>query len=163
MTAQEAAECIDYTIVNDYQLFFFDPDIGPAATFFIPHFSEKFNYWHYDLKRMFQHVPIYDDTNRLRSAIDLLLSNTTVCMAVEVKRWLETQKHVDEHIHRLELIRKYPAAEVKGKTLLGAIVGAVVTGEAREYAEQNGLFVLELTGEDVRLLEPPEGFQPKAW
>ena len=45
----------------------------------------------------------------------------------------------------------------------GAIVGAAVTPEAREYAEQNGFFVLELTGEDIRLLEPPKGFQPKEW
>jgi hypothetical protein len=62
----------------------------------------------------------------------------------------------------MQLIRQYPPAEVKGKKLLGAIVGAVVTPEARKYAEQNGLFVLELTGEDVRLLEAPD-FQPKEW
>jgi hypothetical protein len=31
----------------------------------------------------------------------------------------------------------------------------VVTAEAREYAEQNGFFLLEFTGDDVRLLEPP--------
>jgi hypothetical protein len=63
----------------------------------------------------------------------------------------------------MQLIRKYPPAEVKGKKLVGAIVGAVVAPEAREYAEQKGFFVLELTGEDVRLLEPPEGFKPKEW
>jgi hypothetical protein len=84
-------------------------------------------------------------------------------MAVEVKRWLEKTSHVDEHIKRMQLIRQYPPAEVKGKKLLGAIVGAVVTPEAREYAEQNGFFVLELMGEDVRLLEPPKNFQPKEW
>jgi hypothetical protein len=84
-------------------------------------------------------------------------------MAVEVKRWLERKDHVDEHVTRMHLIRQYPPAEVKGKKLISAIVGAVVTPEAREYAEQNGFFVLELTGEDVRLLEPPEDFQPKEW
>ncbi|WP_461251842.1 hypothetical protein, partial [Treponema sp. R8-4-B8] len=98
-----------------------------------------------------------------RTDIDILLSNTSICMAVEVKRWLERTDQVDEHIKRMQLIRQYPPAEVKDKKLLGAIVGAVVTPEAREYAEQNGFFILELTGEDVRLLEPPEGFQPKEW
>jgi hypothetical protein len=39
----------------------------------------------------------------------------------------------------------------------------VVTPEAWEYTELNGFFVLELSGEDVRLLDPPEGFQPKEW
>jgi hypothetical protein len=84
-------------------------------------------------------------------------------MAVEVKRWLERIEHVDDHIKRMQLIRKYPPAEVKGKKLLGAIVGVVVTPEAREYAEQNGFFILELTGEDVILLEPPKGFIPREW
>jgi hypothetical protein len=132
-------------------------------TLFAPHLGEKFDAYNYNLKRVFNRVPIYDDDSRLRSDIDILLSNTTVCMAVEVKRWLEKTSHVDEHIKRMELIRQYPPAEVKGKKLLGAIVGAVVTPEALEYAEQNGFFVLELTGEDVRLLEPSKDFQPKEW
>ena len=134
-----------------------------VETLFAPHLGEKFDAYNYNLKRIFNRVPIYDDNNRLRSDIDILLSNTTVCMAVEVKRWLERTDQVDEHIKRMQLIRQYPPAEVKGKKLLGAIVGAVVIPEAREYAEQNGFFVLELTGEDVRLLEPPKDFQPKEW
>jgi hypothetical protein len=134
-----------------------------VETLFAPHLGDKFGAYNYNLKRIFRRVPIYDDTSRLRSDIDILLSNTTVCMAVEVKRWLETTNQVDYHIRRMKLIRQYPPAEVKGKKLLGAIVGAVVTPEAREYAEQNGFFVLELTGEDVRLLEPPKDFQPKEW
>jgi hypothetical protein len=84
-------------------------------------------------------------------------------MAVEVKRWLDNTEKVDEHVRRMQLIRKYPPAETRGKKLLGAIVGAVVTPETREYAEQSGFFVLELTGEDVRLLEPPKNFKPKEW
>jgi len=130
---------------------------------FASHLGEKFDAYNYNLKRMYHRILIYDDDNRLRSEIDILLSNTTVCMAVEVKRWLETTKDVDHHIRRMQLIRQYPPAEVKGKKLLGAIVGAAVTPEAREYAEQNGFFVLELTGENVRLLEPPKGFVPKEW
>jgi len=132
-------------------------------TLFASHLDEKFDAYNYNLKRMYRRVPIYDNDNRVRSDIDILLSNTTVCMAVEVKRWLKAKDDVDEHIKRMQLIKQYPPAEVKGKKLLGAIVGAAVTPEAREYAEQNGFFVLELTGENVRLLEPPEGFQPKEW
>jgi len=130
---------------------------------FAPHLGEKFDTYKYNLKRLYRRVPIYDDNSRMRSDIDILLSNTTLCMAVEVKRWLDKMSDVDEHIKRMQLIRQYPPAEVKGKKLLGAIVGAVVEPEAREYAEQNGFFVLELTGEDVRLLEPSKDFQPKEW
>jgi len=130
---------------------------------FAPHLGEKFDAYNYNLRRIYRRVPIYDDNARLRSDIDFLLSNTTVCMAVEVKRWLEHKKDIDDHIKRMQLIRQYPPAEVKGKKLLGAIVGALVHPDARAYAEQNGFFVLELTGKDVRLLEPPKDFQPKEW
>ena len=130
---------------------------------FAPHLGEKFDAYNYNLKRMYRRVPVYDNNSRMRSDIDILLSNTNLCMAVEVKRWLDKTSDIDEHIKRMQLIRQYPPAEVKGKKLLGAIVGAVVGPEAREYAEQNGFFVLELTGEDVRLLEPSKDFQPREW
>ena len=130
---------------------------------FAPNLGKKFDAWHYNLNRSFPRVRIYDDTGRLRGDIDILLSNTTICMAVEIKRWLDSTEKVEEHIKRMQLIRKYPPAETKEKSLIGAIAAAVVYPEVREYAEENGFFVLELTGEDIRLLDPPKDFQPKEW
>jgi hypothetical protein len=43
---------------------------------------------------------------------------------------------------------------------VGAIAGGVVSSEARAYAQNNGLFVLELNGEQVSLLESPKHFVP---
>jgi predicted AAA+ superfamily ATPase len=134
-----------------------------VETLIAPHLAEKFDAWNYNLKRIFHRVYIYDDTNSQRGEIDILLSNTTVCMAVEVKRWLEKTEQVDDHIKRMQLIRKYPPAEAKGKGLLGAIAGAVVTPQAREKKEKNGFFVLELTGDDVQLLQDIKDFQPALW
>jgi hypothetical protein len=132
-------------------------------TLFASHLGEKFDSYQYQLRRTYKRIPLYDDTNRLRGEIDLLLSNTTVCMAVEVKRWQDQMRQVDEHVKRMELIRQYPPAEAQGKTLLGAIAGGAVHPEVREYAEESGFFVLELAGEAVHLLEPPQGFKPKEW
>jgi hypothetical protein len=39
-------------------------------------------------------------------------------MATEVKRRLDNTEKVDEHIKRMQLIRKYPPAETKGKNCL---------------------------------------------
>jgi hypothetical protein len=132
-------------------------------TLFTAHLWEKFEAYHYNLKRAYERVRIYDETNRERSDIDILLSDTDVCMAVEVKRWLDKKDDVNEHIKRMQLIRQYPPAETKGKKLLGAIAAGVVSSRMREYAENCGFFVLELTGEDVRLIETPDDFQPKEW
>ena len=66
-------------------------------------------------------------------------------------------------INRMGLIRRYPPAEAKGKKLLGAIAGASVPLDVRHYAHNAGFFVLELKGESVALIPPPEGFVVREW
>jgi hypothetical protein len=113
--------------------------------------------------RFYQRVPIYDETNRLRTDVDILLSNTDKAMAVEVKRVLDDKRDVDDHLKRMELIRTYPPAETVNKQLLGAMAGGVVSGELMGYAYEAGFYVLELTGESVHLVPPPAGFEPRQW
>jgi hypothetical protein len=117
----------------------------------------------YNLKRAYQRMPIFDENNRILTDIDILLSNTTLAMAVEVKHELNKTRDIDEHLKRMELIRKYPPAEVGNKKILGALAGGVVDPDVQRYAWENGFFVLELTGESVRLVPPPEGFTPQQW
>jgi chromosome segregation ATPase len=117
----------------------------------------------YNLKRAYQRVPIFDENNQTLTDIDILLSNTGVAMAVEVKRELDNMKDVDRHLKRMELIREHPPAEVAGKKLLGAMAGGVVEADTRRYAWESGFFVLELTGDTVELVPPPEEFVPRQW
>jgi predicted nuclease with TOPRIM domain len=124
---------------------------------------EKFAKYHYNLNRAYQRVPLYDEKNIDKTNIDILLSDTEWCMAVEVKAELSKKTDVDEHLKRMELIRKYPPAETVGKKLLGAMAGGVVDPDVRDYAQKCGFFVLELKGEAVRLIKPPKGFKPKEW
>jgi hypothetical protein len=84
-------------------------------------------------------------------------------MPVEVKRELDDKRDVDDHIRRMELIRKYPPLEVANKELLGAMAGGTVSSDIVRYAADAGLYVLELTGESVRLIPLPEGFKPGIW
>jgi chromosome segregation ATPase len=116
----------------------------------------------YNLKRAYQRVPIFDEKNRIMTDIDILLSDTDMAMAVEVKRELDRIKDVDEHLKRMELIQKHPPAEVVGKKILGAMAGGVVDADVRRYAYESGFFVLELTGDTVELIPPPDGFVPMA-
>jgi hypothetical protein len=122
---------------------------------------EKFS--EYDLNRAYRRIPIYDEKNIARSDIDILLVNTDMCMAVEVKHELDKMKDVDAHIKRMQLIRQYPPGLIGDKQLLGAMAGGVVDPEVKEYAYKSGFFVLELTGESVHLIPPPEGFEPSKW
>jgi hypothetical protein len=130
-------------------------------TFIAARLWEKFPA--YNLKRAYQRVPIFDENNRTMTDIDILLSNTDTVMAVEVKRQLDDKRDVDDHLKRMERIRKYPPAEVAGKKLVGAMAGGVVDDDTRRYAYESGFFVLELTGDTVQPIPPPDGFVPKQW
>jgi hypothetical protein len=118
----------------------------------------------YGFMRAYRRLPIYDETSRVRTDIDILLSNSDKVMAVEVKHELDKEKYVSEHVRRMELIRKYPPfIELGTKHLLGAMAGGVVDAEVARYAHESGFYVLELTGETVSLIPPPAGFEPVAW
>jgi hypothetical protein len=125
--------------------------------------SRKFRQYH--IRNVLQRISVIDETGCLRTDIDILLTNTDCAIAVDVKRILK--KHdVDEHLERMELIRRHPPEYLvnpNGKKLLGAVAGGTVDRETRKYARECGLFVLELAGESVRLARPPEGFAPKEW
>ena len=121
---------------------------------------EKFT--EYNLTRAYRRIPIYNENNKAITEVDILLSNTEWVMIVEVKEEVR-EKDVEHHIKRMELIQQYPPAEAKGKKMLGAIAGGIVPPETQTYAHNAGFFVLELKGEAVKLITPPEGFSHKVW
>ena len=114
----------------------------------------------FGLTRAYQRIPLYDEKNIIKTDIDILLVNTGLCMAVEVKHNLNRQDDVDAHLKRMGLIRKYPPELVGNKQLLGAMAGGTVDPDVKDYAYKSGFYVLELTGESVQLIPPPEGFEP---
>ena len=117
----------------------------------------------YDFKRAYQRLPVYDEKFVRFTDIDVLLVNNDMCMIVEVKRELDRMDDVDEHLKRMQLIRQHPPEIIGNKQLLGAMAGGVVDPNVKEYAYKSGFFVLELTGESVHLIPPPEGFEPAKW
>ena len=124
---------------------------------------EKFSAYPYNLKRAYQRIPVYNEKNHTLTDIDILLVDGEWAMAVEVKREADNIGDVDHHVGRMARIKKYPPAEVVGKKLLGAIAGGVVSPDVRDKAHEAGFFVLELKGESVDLLPPPDGFVPSEW
>jgi hypothetical protein len=111
----------------------------------------------YNFKELSQRVKLLDEHNNVMAEVDILLVNTEWTMAVEVKR--EPDKDdVRYHLRRMKLLRQYSFAGVRGKKLVGAIAGGVVSPSVRNYAQKSGLYVLELNGEQVSLVESPPGF-----
>jgi hypothetical protein len=92
--------------------------------------------------------------------IDGFLENDTQAMAVEVKTTLR-EKDVDNHIKRMERIRIHASEKGDSRELFGAMAGAIVTESTRNYALSKGLFLIEPSGEDVKISKPK--VEPRRW
>jgi hypothetical protein len=132
-----------------------------VETLLTAHLWEKFP--QYGFTHALQRIPIYEEKKQLKSDVDILLANTHVCMAVEVKRELNKRKSVDEHLKRMELIRQYLPKLVDNTQLFGAMAGGIVDPDVKDYAHKSGFFVIELSSDTVRLVPQPEGFVPQQW
>jgi hypothetical protein len=92
--------------------------------------------------------------------IDGLLENGVQAMAVEVKTTLDI-KDINDHLKRMERIRKYADEHGDKREFLGAIAAMIVKPKPKDYALKNGLFVIEPAGEDVKVTKPET--KPRVW
>jgi ribosomal protein L30/L7E len=94
-----------------------------------------------------------DGENNMYAEIDGLLENGGQAMVVEVKTTLRNED-VDGHIVRMGKVRKYADLRGDKREFLGAIAATIVDKSSREYALKKGFFVIEPSGEDVKITRP---------
>ena len=121
---------------------------------------KKFTEFALDFPRANPNVYVNDKVNKIYLEIDVMLENGDKAMLVEVKTKL-TIERINNHINRLEKMRKYADLRGDKRTFLGAVAGVVVTDEARRYALDQGFYLIEPSGEDINIT-PPNG-KPKEW
>jgi hypothetical protein len=92
--------------------------------------------------------------------IDALLENGTQAMVVEVKTTLR-QADIDEHLIRMEKVRAYADEHGDKRQFMGAMAATITDKSTREYALKKGLFVIEPSGEDVKITKPEA--DPRIW
>jgi alanyl-tRNA synthetase len=85
--------------------------------------------------------------------IDGLLENGDQAMVVEVKTTLR-HDDIDDHVERMEKVRKYADDHGDKRKFLGAIAATITDKSTREYALKKGFFVIEPSGEDVKVTKP---------
>jgi hypothetical protein len=89
----------------------------------------------------------------LRAEIDAFLENGAQAMAVEVKAKLQ-KADVDSHVSRMEKLRRYADLRGDKRAYFGAVAATVVAEKERDYALENGFYVIEPSGEDVKVTKP---------
>jgi len=103
---------------------------------------------------------VEDVDNNIFFEIDVLLQNGDKAMLVEVKTKLTTE-NVKDHIRRLVKMRKYANLHGDKRTFLGAVAGVVIKSNVKNYALEQGLYVIEPSGETFNITVP-NGL-PKEW
>jgi len=116
----------------------------------IPGVRKEINALGHKFKRSYPNKKINGRKERI-AEIDLLLTDGTEAMAVEIKSNLSAN-YVDAFLMKLKKLRKFETeANLQGKKLYGAMVGVYVDERARKLALKNGLYVIEILEEEKKL------------
>jgi hypothetical protein len=134
---------------------------GEVAEYMVaPKLREKFMEFGLNFPKANTNTSVNDKVNNIFLEIDVMLENGDKAILVEVKTKL-TIERINSHISRLEKMRKYANLHGDKRTFLGAVAGVVVTDEVRNYALNQGFYLIEPSGENFNIT-PPNG-QPKEW
>jgi hypothetical protein len=101
-----------------------------------------------------------DGENNIYTEIDGLLENGAQAVVVEVKVTLRPED-IDDHLTRMERVRAYADLHNDKREFFGAIAATIVDRDTKIYAQKQGFFVIEPSGEDVKVSPPFSA--PKAW
>jgi hypothetical protein len=126
-----------------------------------PNILEKFNKLGYVFGKAAPRVRYRDPRGVYVAEVDILLENGDTTLAVEVKTLL-TENDVRDHLQRMEKLRLYANEHGDQRKLLGAVAGGIASEEVKAFAIKSGFFVLEQTGDTVKI-SVPKGFQPREW
>ncbi|MCL2809092.1 MAG: hypothetical protein FWD24_03370 [Treponema sp.] len=121
---------------------------------------DKFQELGFDFKEASNKVKVRNKKNDIRFEIDIFLQNGDVAMLVEIKTDL-TISDINKHIIRIEKMRIYADSRGDKRRFLGAVAGVVVNDAEREYALNQGFFLIEPNGEDFYITSPYN--KPKEW
>jgi len=127
-----------------------------------PNIKKKFNELGFCFTKAGMDVEISDPRNPQNDTeVDILLENGDIVVAVEVKS-KPNDSDVNDHIQRMEILRRHADDKQDKRRYQGAIAGAVMSEAVRRYILKKGFYVIEQTGETVQITIPP-GFKAREW
>jgi len=149
--------------INDLNKRFgeFSNRFGEVVEYMIaPNLREKFKEFGLIFPQACSNKDVSDYENNIFFEVDVMLEDGDKAMLVEIKTNL-LKKDVDEHIERLEKMRKYADLRGDKRNFLGSVAGVIIKKNIKDYALNKGFFVVEPSGEDFHITAP-QG-KPKKW
>jgi hypothetical protein len=128
----------------------------------VPNLVAKFKKLGFTFERSQQNIIIRDQEDRIIAEIDVFLENGDRTMVVETKV-KPRDADIDEHIERMEKLRRYADSRNDTRKYLGAIAGAVFGNSEKTYALKKGFYVIEPSGDTFNIIEPAGDYHPREW
>ncbi|GHV91537.1 hypothetical protein AGMMS50268_20400 [Spirochaetia bacterium] len=128
----------------------------------VPNLVAKFNELGFIFTKANPDTKITDKEHGIFTEVDVFLENGDKVMIVETK----TKPNIDDindHVERMEKLRKYADLHDDKRKYLGAIAGLVFGDSEKTYALKNGFYVIEPSGDTFNITEPTGKYYPHEW
>jgi len=123
---------------------------------------EKFSDIGIPVTGQYSHRKFGDRNKRVLTEVDLVIENGECVILVEIKTCLKVE-FVDNHLERIEIVRRYMDERGDKRKIIGAVAGATVPEDVLKYAQKHGLYVVLQNGESVSIADVPQGFKAREW
>jgi hypothetical protein len=132
-----------------------------AENLVAPNLPEKFRELGYAFTKCSCEMKFKDSAGVTLAEVDAWLENGDAVLAAEIKGKL-LKSDVDDHLERMKVLQGYAKEHGDKRKLLGVVAGGIMRKDARDYAVKSGLYVIEQSGDTLKI-DMPKGFKPKIW
>jgi hypothetical protein len=128
----------------------------------VPNLVAKFKELGFVFEKTHRDTKIEDREHGIFAEIDVFLENGDRAMVVEIKTKPKVED-IDDHIERMEKLRRYADLHNDNRKYLGAIGGVVFDDSEKTYALKKGFYVIEPSGDTFTITEPKGSYYPHEW
>ncbi|MDR1636785.1 MAG: hypothetical protein LBR93_05550 [Treponema sp.] len=128
----------------------------------VPNLLDKFKALGFTFEAASRDLKIADEKNNIFAEVDVFLENGDSVMIVEIKVTPST-KDIEDHVRRMEKLRKRADLRGDARKYLGAIAGVVVSDSVKNKALANGFFVVVPSGDTFSIIKPEGKYHIREW
>jgi hypothetical protein len=128
----------------------------------LPNLVGKFRKLDFEVGRACRGATIQDRVNGIAAEIDIMLENGGKVIIVEVKS-KPTPDDVNDHIRRMEKVRRHADLNGDRRVFLGAVAGMVMNDDMRDCILGHGFYAIEPSGDTFSITVPEKKYQLREW
>ncbi|MDR1618105.1 MAG: hypothetical protein LBS06_03535 [Treponema sp.] len=128
----------------------------------VPNLLTQFKALGFTFEVATQNYKVTDEKNNIFAEVDVFLENGDKVMIVEIKA-TPTVEDIDDHVRRMEKLRKRADLRGDARKYLGAIAGVVVGDSVKKKTLANGFFVIVPSGDTFSIIKPEGEYHIREW